>query len=179
MKAKVIGRVEKDVEGACSIPLVVGEGPSARTIKVDLDPREFTPDSPAPFRLNDGPGSDGIWVFRDSVVSVADSSSLPSDEVLLRVKHAVLRGDKALKRIEREVEAFENLQRLADARRERIPDHVRLFVWQRDEGKCVRCGSTERLEFDHIIPIAKGGGSTERNIQLLCEGCNRSKGVSI
>ena len=53
-----------------------------------------------------------------------------------------------------------------------------MFVWQRDEGKCVRCGSNERLEYDHIIPVSKGGSSTKRNIQLLCELCNRSKGNS-
>jgi 5-methylcytosine-specific restriction endonuclease McrA len=43
----------------------------------------------------------------------------------------------------------------------------------------VSCGSSDRLEFDHIIAVAKGGSNTERNIQLLCEACNRAKGVSI
>jgi 5-methylcytosine-specific restriction endonuclease McrA len=60
-----------------------------------------------------------------------------------------------------------------------IAESVRLFIWQRDRGQCVKCGSQKRLEFDHIIPIAEGGSSTERNIQLLCETCNRSKGVTI
>ncbi len=57
-----------------------------------------------------------------------------------------------------------------------IPDEVRLKVWRRDLGKCVKCGSQEKLEFDHIIPVSKGGSNTERNIQLLCEKCNRAKG---
>ena len=64
-------------------------------------------------------------------------------------------------------------------RRETIPDKVKMFVWQRDKGQCVKCGSNERLEFDHIIPIAKGGSNTARNLQLLCEQCNRSKGGRI
>lgn len=62
-----------------------------------------------------------------------------------------------------------------DDRRKPIPDKVKMFVWQRDRGKCVKCGSPENLEFDHIIPVSKGGSDTERNIQLLCEKCNRVK----
>jgi len=73
---------------------------------------------------------------------------------------------------------------LADAARVSAPmvqdlESVRLFVWQRDKGQCAKCGSRERLEFDHIIPLAPGGSNTERNIQLLCEACNRSKGATI
>jgi 5-methylcytosine-specific restriction endonuclease McrA len=30
-----------------------------------------------------------------------------------------------------------------------------------------------------IIPVISGGSSTERNVQLLCEPCNRSKGATI
>lgn len=63
--------------------------------------------------------------------------------------------------------------------REPIPDEVKMFVWQRDGGKCVKCGSQEKLEFDHIIPLSMGGSNTARNIQLLCEFHNRSKGTSL
>ena len=49
----------------------------------------------------------------------------------------------------------------------------------RDEGKCTQCGSNENLEFDHIIPVSKGGANTYRNIQLLCEVCNREKSDNI
>ena len=63
--------------------------------------------------------------------------------------------------------------------REPISDDVKMFVWQRDGGCCVKCGSQRNLEFDHIIPLSKGGGKTARNIQLLCEKCNRSKGANL
>lgn len=56
-----------------------------------------------------------------------------------------------------------------------IPDDVKMFVWNRDEGKCAKCGSQFNLEYDHIIPVSKGGSNTARNIQLLCEPCNRKK----
>ncbi|MBN2636838.1 MAG: HNH endonuclease [Prolixibacteraceae bacterium] len=61
----------------------------------------------------------------------------------------------------------------------RISTQTKNAVWRRDEGKCIQCGSRERLEFDHIIPISKGGSNTSRNIQLLCEKCNRQKSNKI
>lgn len=63
--------------------------------------------------------------------------------------------------------------------RKRIPEDVQTFVWRRDEGMCVKCGSNENLEFDHIIPFSKGGSDTARNIQLLCQKCNREKSNKI
>lgn len=60
-----------------------------------------------------------------------------------------------------------------------ISSDVKREVWRRDEGKCTKCGSQERLEYDHVIPVVKGGSNTSRNIQLLCEPCNRSKSAAI
>lgn len=64
-------------------------------------------------------------------------------------------------------------------RREPIPQDVQDKVWNRDGGRCVKCESNERLEFDHIIPFSKGGTNTYRNVQILCEKCNRSKSNNI
>ena len=64
-------------------------------------------------------------------------------------------------------------------KRKPIAKSVQREVWKRDEGKCVECGSNEKLEFDHIIPVSKGGANTVRNIQLLCEKHNRSKSNKI
>ena len=64
-------------------------------------------------------------------------------------------------------------------RSRRISQKVKDQVWNRDGGKCVECGSNENLEFDHIIPFSKGGANTYRNIQLLCEKCNRTKSDKI
>lgn len=64
-------------------------------------------------------------------------------------------------------------------RREAIPRVVQREVWQRDGGRCVECGTREKLCFDHIVPFSRGGSNTVRNVQLLCEHCNSSKGNRI
>ena len=63
----------------------------------------------------------------------------------------------------------------APARREHIPLDLQDEVWRRDEGRCVRCGSEDELQFDHVIPVSKGGGTTAENLQVMCGPCNRAK----
>jgi hypothetical protein len=124
----------------------------------------------------------GWWVYRAMVLRVGPIESLNGrdrDEYLLLIKQYVLRRERKVEKIRREVETLENCGSFEGTAREPIPEHVRLFVWRRDKGQCVRCGSRERLEFDHIIPVVARGSNTERNIQLLCESCNRSKGATV
>jgi len=52
-------------------------------------------------------------------------------------------------------------------------------IIQNGSGRCAYCGSTEKLEIDHIIPLARGGTNDSDNLQVLCRSCNRRKGVRI
>jgi hypothetical protein len=59
--------------------------------------------------------------------------------------------------------------------REAIPAAVRRAVWARDAGRCTWpldgggfCGSTHRLELDHVIPWAEWGPSTVENLRVVC-----------
>jgi hypothetical protein len=60
-------------------------------------------------------------------------------------------------------------------RRESIPERVRHEVWRRDQAACVDCGGKEHLEFDHIIPLSRGGANTARNLELRCQSCHDHK----
>jgi hypothetical protein len=57
-----------------------------------------------------------------------------------------------------------------------IPKSVKEYVFARDGGKCVYCGSTRDLQYDHFVPFSRGGSSGPENIQLLCRTCNLGKG---
>jgi hypothetical protein len=102
-------------------------------------------------------------------------------EVILRIKKAVY-GDEAelasLRAAVANVEAAIEFQR-SGPKRDPIPEDVKLLVWARDGGCCVRCGANQDLHFDHIIPINKGGGNSEQNIQILCQLCNLKKSDKI
>lgn len=89
--------------------------------------------------------------------------------------------DRERRKIERLRNRYDGAKRRDQdqASREPIPEDVQILVWRRDGGRCVKCGRNERLEFDHMIPITRGGSNTARNLQLLCEGCNRAKGDRI
>jgi hypothetical protein len=56
-----------------------------------------------------------------------------------------------------------------------VPAAVKRAVWSRDDGKCTWpldsgaiCGSTLRLEIDHVVPRGRGGPSTVENCRLTC-----------
>ena len=61
-----------------------------------------------------------------------------------------------------------------------IPSAVKFEVWKRDKGRCVLCGSTNNLHFDHDLPFSKGGSSLlATNIRILCARHNLSKSDKI
>lgn len=49
-------------------------------------------------------------------------------------------------------------------------------IFNRDENKCVLCGTIEKLTIDHIRPIWEGGTSNDNNLRILCKTCNSKKG---
>ncbi len=60
-----------------------------------------------------------------------------------------------------------------------VPAHVKRAVWRRDQGRCQYplasggiCGSTHRLQLDHVQPLALGGASTIENLRVTCQAHN-------
>jgi hypothetical protein len=68
--------------------------------------------------------------------------------------------DKERRHFERLKQKHDSAGKESVQSRIRIPEQVRIEVWRRDGGKCVRCESRENLEYDHIIPLSRGGSNT-------------------
>ncbi|HEX3717357.1 MAG TPA: HNH endonuclease [Verrucomicrobiae bacterium] len=112
-------------------------------------------------------------------------------EALLRIEREAREQKERNAREEAERQAHETQENVArqilelananeSARlRTAIASEVRREVWRRGQGQCAKCGSRVNLEYDHIVPVSKGGSNTARNVELLCESCNRSKSDAI
>lgn len=128
-----------------------------------------------PLRLRLSTKKDGNWVYRvykDNIYKL-DRANYSDEEIILQIMDL---EDEERRKFERLRHKFSLAEKVDKERhREAIPEEVRIAVWRRDSGKCVRCESRENLEYDHIIPVSKGGSNTVRNIELLCEKCNRQK----
>lgn len=116
---------------------------------------------------------DGIWVY-NGVFELIDSWIEESDgRNVFKFKLHVT--DKTIDQKEKRTVELKDLDH-----NRMIPTSVKLEVWKRDKGKCIECGSSDNLHFDHILPFAKGGTSLKaENIQLLCARHNLQKSDKI
>lgn len=48
-------------------------------------------------------------------------------------------------------------------------------VTERDNGRCIYCGSSENIVIDHVVPIINGGPSDPWNLATACKSCNSGK----
>lgn len=73
----------------------------------------------------------------------------------------------------------------AAGQRALMTSRLRAFIKDRDGHTCKNCGVSVLdephllLEVDHIVPVSRGGLTTEENLQTLCWRCNRSKGAKM
>lgn len=82
----------------------------------------------------------------------------------------------------RELESAGHLVRVRAERKESIRPAaavwsvIRKRVFARDGYVCQYCGVYGgRLECDHVVPVARGGGHDDANLTTACFPCNRSK----
>ena len=57
-------------------------------------------------------------------------------------------------------------------KRKSINNLLRKRVLERDNGRCIKCGRSYKLEVHHIIPVYRGGLDEEWNLITLCKKCH-------
>ncbi len=119
-------------------------------------------------------GDRHLWQFQNRFYW--DNDGLTSDQVYALL---VTRGQRERQRIERAQAMVAMGAAPRQTVRGAIPDDLKQFVWQRDGGRCRNCSSRAELQYDHIIPVAMGGATSEENLQILCGPCNRRKGAGL
>jgi hypothetical protein len=121
-----------------------------------------------------------IFIFQSTAYLYLNDNLTNINQMKLFIKNKHYKRIYKFEKIKKYVNMIEQYEQAKEIlTREPIPEKVRFIVWRRDEGKCVKCGSRENLEFDHIIPVSKGGSNSARNIQILCQKCNREKSNNI
>lgn len=121
------------------------------------------------------------WLFEDAWYWSAahPDQALEPRDVLALVRERRRRRRRTLERAHASLAAEAAGVAEGVPRREPIPRAVRQAVFERDGGRCVGCGAAFDLQYDHVIPLALGGGSTAENLQVLCGECNRRKGAAL
>jgi hypothetical protein len=121
-----------------------------------------------------------FYLFKNNLYYFDDRDMHTSEERELLIQENYYKNFKKFETLKKQIKLFDKIDNKDfNLSREPIPEEIRFSVWRRDGGKCVKCGSKKNLEFDHIIPFSKGGSNSERNLQLLCQKCNREKSNKI
>lgn len=80
---------------------------------------------------------------------------------------------KNVKRIQDHKKRYKHRKR---ANAEYWPNNGWLWLLNFYPNECMKCGSKDGLQLDHVVPISLGGEHSLRNAQILCGTCNSSKG---
>ena len=120
-----------------------------------------------------------LWFYSGFLLYVNRQCRSERDYEYIKLKveeHVLERGDeyqKLIDKISRLRQISKNRQQIT---RKQISDNILAFVLLRDLSKCVLCGDDRNLQFDHILPVSRGGNNEPENLRILCRQCNLSRG---
>lgn len=121
--------------------------------------------------------------FHALKMNVSDETLNLLNEMKSHLAHRRLTQDQLLKEVlklaikefKRQNEPNAKLTTLAEepCGNRAIPKSLKRYIFKRDDGKCTKCGSIYKIEYDHIRPYALGGLTEKDNLRLLCFSCNQ------
>ena len=176
------------------IYLWLGEGPAGREIQFDLvfpflvqmseqdevqnvlqAIQKFSTNGEIKQTQNDG----RLWFFKGKLIwaNRPARNDHDYDLICLRIEEHVYSENDEILRLKKRIS---RMRRIIDKdfqriKRRQIDEDILAFVLQRDKNCCL-CGAEEELQFDHILPVSKGGNDEPENLRILCLTCNSSRG---
>src|SRR3972149_7277624 len=119
---KLAGTVEMDNQGNFVFPFrfMKDSTPMTVNLALQLTPEMKEKQTREPISLPDF--SENHWLFRNRVVRVENVGGITDEELLVHIKHHVLRAEDKWKRMKKQIEAFGNLESIPSAIREKIPE---------------------------------------------------------
>lgn len=127
----------------------------------------------------------GFAIIDESVLTVEYKFSYTSGGGMAQRSFAVPMTEDTIIELIKTLESKLTASAFAKEQRTLMTQKLRTFIKRRDNFTCCSCGNSTHLEpnllleIDHIIPVSKGGCTTEDNLQTLCWKCNRAKSNKI
>lgn len=127
----------------------------------------------------------GFATIDESVLAVEYKFSYTSGGGMAQRSFTVPMTEDTIVELIRILESKLTATAFAKEQRTLMTKKLRNFIKNRDNFTCCVCGNSTHiepnllLEIDHIIPVSKGGYTTEENLQTLCWKCNRAKSDKI
>ena len=127
----------------------------------------------------------GFATIDESVLAVEYKFAYTSGGGLVQRSFTVPMTEETIAELIKILESKLTTKAFAKEQRTLMTKKLREFIKQRDHFTCCNCRNSTAvepnllLEIDHIIPVSKGGRTTEDNLQTLCWKCNRAKSNKI
>ncbi len=150
--------------------------------------QQYLTDVPAFIMDNDEDGFYsrlGFANISENVLTVEYKFSYTSNGGMAQRSFAVPMTEETIVKLIETLQSKLTLTAFAKEQRSLMTSKLRQKIKERDDYTCKICGNSTHkepnllLEIDHILPVAKGGCTTEDNLQTLCWKCNRAKSSKI
>lgn len=139
-------------------------------------PTRVKPLAPERFELRATLDQETLDLLREAQALLA--SKVPSRDAALVLKRVLADWVGAAKR-RRFAETEQPRPRTSKGNGRYVPARVKREVRERDGDRCTfvaadgrRCACREQLEYDHIVPVARGGRTCTANLRLRCRAHN-------
>lgn len=127
----------------------------------------------------------GFADINESVLTVEYKFSYTSNGGMAQRSFTVPMTEETIINLIQILESKLTQKEFVKEQRKLMTKKMRESIKERDHFTCCQCGNSIMkeanllLEIDHIIPVSKGGYTTEENLQTLCWKCNRAKSNKI